>query len=99
MRHVTDKDGLEGIKKDGAINPSRPGGMDDNVGVHVEVAPFGKLKNAGAELGTKNPTARNAVEFDIPKASLKPTKVGPRNTGVIPSDSPLDITGKNPKFR
>lgn len=99
VRHVTDKEGLKGIKNAGAIKPSRPGGFDDSVGVHVEVSPFGRLKNAGAELGTANPRARNAVEFDIPRSSIKPTNVGPRNTGVIPTQGPLSITGKNPKFR
>ncbi len=101
VRHVTDKVGRNGIKKDGAINPGRPAGLDDTVGVHVEVAPFGKLKTAGEELGVAYPSkSKNFVEFDIPKSALKKTNIGsPRNTGVIATKKPLNISDKNPKFK
>lgn len=95
VRHITDKTGRNGIKKDGAINPSR----GNPIGVHVEVAPFGNLKDAAKELGTARKNSKNVVEFDMPKSALKPTYVGPRNTAVIPTKKPLNITNKKPKFK
>ncbi len=93
VRHYTSSAGARGIKKDGAINPGR----GDPAGVHVEIAPFGRSKTATGETGAFG--KGRFVEFDVPRSSIQPTKVGPRNTGVIPTNRPLDIRGANPRFR
>ena len=93
VRHHTSPEGARGIEKDGAINPGR----GDPVGVHVETAPFGPSKSASAETGAFG--RGRFVEFDVPRSSIQPTKVGPRNTGVIPTDKPLDVKSANPKVR
>nr|WP_318365426.1 RHS repeat-associated core domain-containing protein [Enterobacter sp.] len=92
VRHHTSMEGINGITKDGAINPAR----GNPVGVHVEVEPFGDPKTAGAETGAwKN---GSYVEFDASKDSLIKTNVGPRNTAVIPTENPLPINDKNPVY-
>lgn len=92
VRHHTDSTSLKGIKADKAINPARPAGWDDTVGVHVEVGPFGPERTAAREVGATNKGA--FVEFQIPATSLKPTYVGPRKTAVIPTKNTLSLEGK-----
>ncbi|WP_318248148.1 RHS repeat-associated core domain-containing protein, partial [Escherichia coli] len=93
VRHHTSTEGIDGISKDGSINPAR----GNPVGVHVEVEPFGDPKTAGAETGAwKN---GSYVEFDASKDSLTKTNVGPRNTAVIPTDDPLPLNDKNPIYK
>ena len=93
VRHHTSLEGVRGIKSDGAINPGR----GSPVGVHVETAPFGPSKTASAETGAFGKGW--FVEFDVPPSSVSPTKVGPRSTGVIPTNKPLSIKNANPRFR
>jgi hypothetical protein len=80
---------LQGIKADNAINPGR----GNPPGVHVEVAPFGPAKSASAETGAFGKGAY--VEFQVPKSTIQSTNVGPRNTGVIPSNSAVPLQGTN----
>jgi hypothetical protein len=70
-------------------------------GVHVEVEPFGTarpgLGGPRAEMGC---FAEGAfVEFDAP-AGMIPTRVGPRNTAMIPTplDRPFALAGRNARF-
>jgi RHS repeat-associated protein len=90
VRHYTSPAGLKGIKGDMAINPSRGGG------VHVETEPFGPASTGARETGAFGRGAH--VEFDAPGA-MQPTKAGPRNTAVIPSDQPVQIQELNPTFK
>jgi hypothetical protein len=84
---------LQGIKADNAINPGR----GNPPGVHVEVAPFGPAKSASAETGAFGKGAY--VEFQVPKSTIQSTNVGPRNTGVIPSNSAVPLQGTNATFK
>ncbi|GAB2191041.1 hypothetical protein MAH1_26490 [Sessilibacter sp. MAH1] len=95
VRHHTNKDGIKGIKQDQAINEAR--GIP--IGVDVEVAPFTNPKTASAETGAFG--SGYFVEFDIPVSSLIRTKVSESNikTAKIPTEIPLPIGDKNPKFR
>lgn len=90
VRHHTSVEAAKRIKESGLINPSRGGG------VHVETMPFGSTKSASAETGAFGKGAY--VEFDTPTI-IKPTNVGPRNTGVIPTNKPLSIIKANPKYK
>lgn len=96
-RHHTDPKGLDGIKKDNAIDPAR----GEPVGVHVEVEPFGSARpypryfGPAAQTGAKGGSAY--VEFDLPRNAI-PTRVGARNTAVIPTDQPLSLAGRHPVF-
>ena len=90
VRHYTSPEGLKGIQGDMAINPSRGGG------VHVETGPFGPASTGARETGAAGRGAY--VEFDAPNV-MQPTKVGPRNTAVIPSEQPVPIQNLNPTFR
>ena len=92
VRHHTSRSGLQGIKSDGAINAGR----GNPPGVHVEVAPFGSAKSASAETGAFGKGA--FVEFEVPPSSIQRTNVGPRNTGVIPTNSALPLQGTNATF-
>ena len=92
VRHHTSPAGKNGIKKDGAINPSR---AEQGTGVHVEVEPFGLAKKAPDQTGAFG--KGSYVEFDAPSNIIK-TNVGPRNTGVIPTNKPLSIDKLNPKY-
>jgi len=71
-------------------------------GVHVEVEPFGPTTprtgpgSPGAEVGAAG--QGRYVEFDLPPNAIR-TDVGPRNTAVIPTRTPLPIHDKNPTFR
>jgi RHS repeat-associated protein len=89
VRHHTSREGLAAIRRQGAINPSRGGG------VHVEISPFGIPRTAAQETGAFGRGAY--VEFNSP-GNVIPTFVGPRSTGVIPTASPLPISGANPIF-
>lgn len=89
VRHHTSPEALASIQEQGVINPSRGGG------VHVETEPFGPARTASQETGAFGRGAY--VEFDSP-LDVVPTNVGPRNTGVIPSTSPLPLEGTNPAF-
>lgn len=91
VRHYTSSEGLAGIKADSAINPARGGG------VHVEVGPsFGPAKTGSAQTGAHGSGAY--VEFDAP-GTIIPTYVGPRQTGVIPTATPLPLNDLNPVFQ
>jgi hypothetical protein len=71
--------------------------MDTNFGVHVEVNPVGLIKSALKDVGATYGGAY--VDFQVPCTSLVPTHVGPRQTAVIPTNSPLPLQGTNAKFR
>jgi RHS repeat-associated protein len=107
VRHYTSPEGAAAIRKDGAIIPSAAGTAPK--GVHVEVGPnFGKANTGHAQTGAPRPAGKGAyVEFDTPKDALhstthwvSPTRDGVplRNTGVVPTDSPLPIQGANPTY-
>jgi hypothetical protein len=100
VRHHTDDEGLEKIRKDMAIITSR-GAMGFEAGVHVEMEPFG---TARADIGgPKDQTGAHKegafVEFDAPPNLLR-TDIGVRNTGIIPTGltEPLSLVGLNPRF-
>lgn len=96
-RHHTDHQGLAGIMKNLAINPSR--GVP--IGVDVEVEPFGpvnpySLRSPKDETGAYGGGAY--VEFDLPENAVMDPTVGPRNNAHIPCNEPLRIASLNPKF-
>jgi hypothetical protein len=100
VRHHTDDAGLKGIRKAWAILPAR-GIVGAESGVHVEVEPFRSarpgLGGPRAELGC---FAEGAfVEFDAP-AEMIPTRLGPRNTAMIPTpvDQPFLLLGRTARF-
>jgi hypothetical protein len=39
------------------------------------------------------------VEFQVPRSSIQPTNVGPRNTGVIPTSNAMPLNGTNATFK
>jgi RHS repeat-associated protein len=98
VRHHTDASALAAIEGRGAIIPSaRTGAVD------VEVAAFGPARTAAAELGAaagRPPSVPAFVEFDAPTGLVRTYAVTnyPRNTGTIPTNGPLRLTGLNPKF-
>ncbi len=100
VRHHTDDAGLEAIRRTQAILPAR-GVEEAEAGVHVEVEPFGTarpgLGGPRAEMGCLGEGA--FVEFDAPPGMV-PTRVGPRNTAIIPTavDQPLSLVGRNTRF-
>src|SRR5262249_18609749 len=104
-RYHTDAEGLAGIQKDNAINPSGPA-RGPVSGVHVELEPFGPVRSripgqsAVEEVGAANRRVQGYyVEFDVPDPNqLVPTIVGPRNTAIIPTSTPLSLEGLNPEF-
>jgi hypothetical protein len=70
------------------------------VGVHVEVGPsFGPAARGAAETGAARPSVQGVyVEFDVPRPVVPTPWVGPRNTAVIPTTTPLQIGNLNPVF-
>jgi hypothetical protein len=86
--------------RSGVIRPSR-GVLGIAAGIHVEVPPFGTTRpgrfGPKADLGSFYEGAY--VEFDAPPG-LVTTRIGPRNSGLIPTppDRPLDLSGLNPRF-
>jgi len=90
VRHHTSSESLASIRQQGAINPSRGGG------VHVETQPFGPPQTASTDTGAFG--RGGYVEFNAP-ISIVPTNVGPRTTAMIPATTPLPISGTNPTFR
>ena len=90
VRHHTSSESLASIRQQGAINPSRGGG------VHVETQPFGPAQTASRDTGAFG--RGGYVEFNAP-ISIVPTNVGPRTTAMIPATTPLPISGTNPTFR
>ena len=94
-RHHTSAHGLARIESTGVIRPSR----GEPVGVHVETQPFGStvpgIGGPNAETGATDEGAY--VEFVLP-ANAQPTRVGPRNTAMIPTPIPLVLTGLDPRF-
>lgn len=100
VRHHTDDAGLVQIRSNMQIHPSRgTGGVE--AGVHVEVQPFGSprpgLHGPRAETGC---FAEGAfAEFDAPVGMI-PTRIGPRNTAIIPTavDEPFSLRGLRPHF-
>ena len=99
VRHHTDDAGLEGIRQSGAINPARGWGRFAT-GIHVEVEPFGTLRpGRGGPKDEMGAAGQGAfVEFDAPSGMVGYT-CGPRNTALIPSDSPLFLDDLNPVYR
>ena len=79
------------------IKPAR----GDPVGVPVEVEPFGSARPYPEHSGPARQTGANAgdayVEFDFPEAAVR-MFVGPRNTTVIPTETPLALAGRNAVF-
>ncbi len=75
VRHHASPQDLTSIKADGAINPARRAGMDNNIGVHVEVDPISPIKSAPREVGATYEGAY--IDFQVPRSSLIPTYVGP----------------------
>jgi RHS repeat-associated protein len=100
VRHHTKWEGIDGIRRQGQIDPSyrgRPWGVD------VEVGPnFGAPGTAIEELGAAaNPLrGRGYVEFDAPaNMNLTPTVTNyPRTSARIPTNHALPINGLNPTF-
>ncbi|MBB6662350.1 hypothetical protein H7E99_10780 [Proteus mirabilis] len=80
VSYHTSVEGLEGIKNTQSINPAR----GTPIGVHIEIAPFGDPKTAGADIGSWK--SGSYVEFEVPKEMIVETNVGPRKTGVIPTE-------------
>lgn len=89
---------VSGIEADAAINPSSAarGAGTGLSGVHVEVAPFGEMSTAAAELGAV-PGSIGYVEFNAP-ANMVKTYVGPRNTAIIPTETPLALESLRPVY-
>ncbi|MBW3598283.1 MAG: hypothetical protein KY475_13550 [Planctomycetes bacterium] len=86
-RHHTDRRGLEGIRRDNAINPAR----GEPLGVDVEVGPpFGSVQpGLGGPIAETGAAGEGAyVEFDSVGTEI-PTDVGPRKTARIPTEKPL----------
>lgn len=94
VRHFTSSDGLRGIRATLRIFVSRAADVGGE-GVHVERQPFGPPSTGSAETGAFGSGA--FVEFDEP-AAVTSTHVGPRNTAVIPTRVPLDISKLDPSF-
>jgi hypothetical protein len=96
-RHHTDHEGLDGIKRDNAINPSR----GTTLGVDVEVEPFGRVspyswRSPKRETGAKGGGA--FVEFDLPEGAILEPWIGPRNNARIPAPGPFSLNGLRPTF-
>jgi len=101
-RHHTNAEGLEGIRADNSIQFARGWG-NIATGVHVEVEPFGTAIPPREE-GQSSPRndmgcagERAFVEFDAPQEMVR-YSCGSRNTGIIPSDRGMDLTGRNAVF-
>jgi hypothetical protein len=101
VRHHTNDEGMEKIRKTNTIVPGRGWGSVET-GVHVEVEPFGSARPAPtggprADLGCGKEGA--FVEFDAPERIVL-YFCGPRNTAVIPvpTDQTLSLNGLNPAF-
>ena len=96
-RHHTSPEGLEGIRQDNAINPSR----GEPMGVDVEVEPFGTL-NPFSRLSPRATTGAYGegayVEFDLPEGAIPEPDIGPRNNMRIPTTTPLSLIGLKPVF-
>lgn len=58
------------------------------------VANTGPAANAAEDTGASQSGAY--VEFDAPENVIQTENVGPRNTGMIPSDKPVDISQMSP---
>ena len=82
VRHHTSVENLRKIQTSNVINPAR----GDPIGVHVEMQPFGPVSSASRDVGAFGRGAY--IEFDQPQA-IVPTYIGPRHTGVIPTEVPL----------
>lgn len=103
VRHHTGDMGLDGIRVDNAIAPSR-GWASIRFGVHVEMPPFGTTqperrgyRSPKADLGIERDGA--FVEFDLPgDAVVEVYSCGPRKTAVILTDKALALAGLNPVF-
>jgi hypothetical protein len=91
-------EGMRGIERDEAINPSRADPPVDT-GVHVETQPFGPTRpGRGGPIAETGAASEGAyVEIDLPGTAV-PTYVGRRKTAVIPTSAPLSIAGLNPRF-
>jgi hypothetical protein len=106
-RHYTTQEGLEGIKRDKVIKPSRG---EPGTGVDVEVEPFGSAspipahRSPGAEVGAgtqlSTSLASRYIEFDLPEGSIPTPWVSEtRNTARIPTGlAGLPIKDLNPRF-
>ena len=91
VRHHTSVENMRKIQVSRGINPAR----GDPIGVHVETQPFGPVSSASRDVGAFGRGAY--IEFDQPQ-TIVPTQVGPRNTGVIPTHTPLSIENLHPVF-
>ena len=91
VRHHTSAENLRKIQTSNVINPAR----GDPIGVHVETQPFGPVSSASRDVGAFGRGAY--IEFDQPQ-TIVPTYIGPRHTGVIPTEVPLSIENLNPVF-
>ena len=96
--HFSDAAGIAGIESDMAINASSVarGAGTGLGGVHVELAPFGPVSTAAADMGSVQ-GGRAFVEFNAP-ANIVRTSVGPRNTAIIPTTPSLPLQSLNPTF-
>ena len=94
-RHHTSLLGLKKIQRAGAIDPAR----GDIIGVHVETEPFGSTRpGLGGPIRETGAVGEGAyVEFDLPP-DAQPTDIGPRNTAVIPTLTPLPLEPLRPLF-
>jgi hypothetical protein len=101
VRHHTDDEGLEGIRRMEALKPAR-GSLGFTAGVHVEVEPFGAARpgigGPAKELGAFKEGAY--VEFDAPPTMLPNPLIGQRNAAFIPiaPDEVFYLRGLNPRY-
>jgi uncharacterized protein RhaS with RHS repeats len=91
VRHHTSVENLRKIRESQEIWPAR----GDPIGVHVETQPFGPVSSASSDVGAFGRGAY--IEFDRPQ-TIVPTYIGPRNTGVIPTQKPFIIDNLNPVY-
>lgn len=87
VRHHTSRVNRAQILESKQLNPSR--GPNNQPGIHFEMKPFGAAKGGAADTGAAAGGAH--VDFIVPKGSILPTCVGPRNTGFIPTAEPFPI--------
>ena len=101
VRHHTSDEGLDAIRRHGAVLPSRGWG-EVPAGVHVEVEPFGPATPSlpgrpGVRYDVGSAGDGGYVEFDAPGTVVRYV-CGPRNTAIIPADRSLSLSGLSPAF-
>ncbi len=94
VRHHTSKKTKKIIKKEGEIKISRPA-QGNPTGVDVEIAPFGPVRSASADVGAAQSGAY--IEWLQPSKSITrtPNVSTTRNTGRIITDKPVKLPKKD----